>query len=76
MCATISWPRPAHQGARRADEPTRIWNPQRGVTTYPQVYAAYRAPSTYQGQPTVNLAKTIKGYSLGAHFPGRNATHQ
>jgi pyruvate dehydrogenase E1 component len=30
----------------------------------------------HKGQPTVVLAKTIKGYSLGAHFQGRNATHQ
>ncbi|MEP6649702.1 MAG: pyruvate dehydrogenase (acetyl-transferring), homodimeric type, partial [Lapillicoccus sp.] len=30
----------------------------------------------HTGQPTVILAKTIKGYSLGSHFAGRNATHQ
>jgi pyruvate dehydrogenase E1 component len=30
----------------------------------------------HHGQPTVILAKTIKGYGLGAHFAGRNATHQ
>ena len=30
----------------------------------------------HKGQPTVILAKTIKGYTLGAHFQGRNATHQ
>src|SRR5262249_35530794 len=36
----------------------------------------YRAAVDHKGQPTVILAKTIKGYSLGAHFQGRNATHQ
>ncbi|MGH3492629.1 MAG: transketolase-like TK C-terminal-containing protein, partial [Sciscionella sp.] len=30
----------------------------------------------HHGQPTVILAKTIKGYGLGPHFAGRNATHQ
>ena len=30
----------------------------------------------HTGQPTVILAKTIKGYGLGPHFAGRNATHQ
>ena len=30
----------------------------------------------HNGQPTVILAKTIKGYGLGPHFAGRNATHQ
>jgi pyruvate dehydrogenase E1 component len=40
------------------------------------VYAAYAAATEHVGQPTVILAKTIKGYGLGAHFAGRNATHQ
>ncbi|HEY0484734.1 MAG TPA: pyruvate dehydrogenase (acetyl-transferring), homodimeric type, partial [Mycobacteriales bacterium] len=30
----------------------------------------------HTGQPTVILAKTIKGWTLGSHFEGRNATHQ
>ena len=30
----------------------------------------------HKGQPTIILAKTIKGYTLGQHFEGRNATHQ
>jgi pyruvate dehydrogenase E1 component len=53
-----------------------IWNLKRGGHDYRKVYAAYRAAVDHQGQPTVILAKTIKGYSLGAHFQGRNATHQ
>ncbi|MGV0796741.1 pyruvate dehydrogenase (acetyl-transferring), homodimeric type, partial [Mycolicibacterium elephantis] len=53
-----------------------IWNLKRGGHDYRKVYAAYRAAMEHKGQPTVILAKTIKGYSLGAHFQGRNATHQ
>ena len=40
------------------------------------MYAAYRAATEHKGQPTVILAHTIKGYTLGTHFEGRNATHQ
>ena len=40
------------------------------------MYAAYAAAMAHKGQPTVILAKTIKGYTLGKHFEGRNATHQ
>jgi pyruvate dehydrogenase E1 component len=53
-----------------------IWNLKRGGHDYRKVYAAYRAAVDYKGQPTVILAKTIKGYTLGKHFEGRNATHQ
>jgi pyruvate dehydrogenase E1 component len=55
---------------------SEIWNLKRGGHDYRKVYAAYRAATEHKGQPTVILAKTIKGYSLGAHFQGRNATHQ
>jgi pyruvate dehydrogenase E1 component len=53
-----------------------IWSLKRGGHDYRKVYAAYRAAVEHKGQPTVILAKTIKGYSLGRHFQGRNATHQ
>lgn len=52
------------------------WKLKRGGHDYRKVYAAYRAAVEHNGQPTVILAKTIKGYSLGTHFAGRNATHQ
>ncbi|MDQ2851726.1 MAG: pyruvate dehydrogenase (acetyl-transferring), homodimeric type [Actinomycetota bacterium] len=52
------------------------WKLKRGGHDYRKVYAAYRAAMAHHGQPTVILAKTIKGYSLGTHFAGRNATHQ
>lgn len=53
-----------------------IWNLARGGHDYRKVYAAYRAAMEHTGQPTVILAHTIKGYMLGSHFAGRNATHQ
>jgi pyruvate dehydrogenase E1 component len=52
------------------------WDLKRGGHDYRKVYAAYQAAMQHTGQPTVILAKTIKGYSLGQHFAGRNATHQ
>ncbi len=53
-----------------------VWSLQRGGHDYHKVYAAYRAATEHTGQPTVVLAKTIKGYTLGSHFEARNATHQ
>ncbi|SHK23738.1 pyruvate dehydrogenase E1 component [Pseudonocardia thermophila] len=53
-----------------------IWNLKRGGHDYRKVYAAYAAAMEHHGQPTVILAKTIKGYGLGKSFAGRNATHQ
>jgi pyruvate dehydrogenase E1 component len=53
-----------------------IWNLKRGGHDYRKVFAAYKAAQEHNGQPTVILAKTIKGYGLGPHFAGRNATHQ
>ncbi len=53
-----------------------IWALKRGGHDYRKVYAAYKAAREHTGQPTVILAHTIKGYALGSHFAGRNATHQ
>ena len=52
------------------------WKLKRGGHDYHKVYAAYKAAMEHNGQPTVILVKTIKGYTLGSHFSGRNATHQ
>lgn len=54
----------------------QIWRLQRGGHDYHKVYAAYARALAHQGQPTVILAKTIKGWTLGSSFEGRNATHQ
>jgi pyruvate dehydrogenase E1 component len=53
-----------------------IWQLKRGGHDYRKVYAAYTAAMEHHGQPTVILAKTVKGYGLGPAFEGRNATHQ
>ena len=41
-----------------------------------KIYAAFRAAVEHKGQPTVVLARTIKGYGLGEAGEGRNVTHQ
>ena len=53
-----------------------IWGLKRGGHDYRKLYAAYKSAVEHKGQPTVILAKTIKGFSLGKSFEGRNATHQ
>ncbi len=47
----------------------------RGGHDYRKVYAAFKAATEHVGQPTVILAKTIKGWTIDA-LEGRNATHQ
>ena len=56
----------------------QIWGLKRGGHDYQKVYAAYHAATAGNttGRPTVILAKTVKGYGLGANFEARNATHQ
>lgn len=54
----------------------QIWQLRRGGHDYRKVYAAFKSAMEHKGQPTVILAKTVKGYGLGPHFEGRNATHQ
>jgi pyruvate dehydrogenase E1 component len=53
-----------------------LWNLKRGGHDYRKVYAAFKAALEHKGQPTVIIAKTVKGYGLGPSFEGRNATHQ
>ncbi len=49
---------------------------RRGGHDPAKVYAAYAAAVAHRGAPTVVLAKTIKGYGLGATAEGRNISHQ
>ena len=53
-----------------------IWALKRGGHDYRKIYAAYKAAMEHDGQPTVILAQTVKGYGLGPSFAGRNSTHQ
>ncbi len=67
-------PRLRHMVAHLSDEELR--DLPRGGHDYEKVYAAYKAAVENVGSPTVILAKTIKGWTLGEGFEGRNATHQ
>jgi pyruvate dehydrogenase E1 component len=55
---------------------TQVRNLSRGGHDYRKVYAAFKAATEHVGQPTVILAHTIKGWTLGPDFEARNATHQ
>jgi pyruvate dehydrogenase E1 component len=51
-------------------------NLPRGGHDYRKLYAAYKAAVETTGQPTVILAKTVKGWTLGPEIEARNSTHQ
>ena len=53
-----------------------IWRLNRGGHDPHKMYAAYAAAMKHKGQPTVILAKTIKGYGMGESGEGQNITHQ
>ncbi len=53
-----------------------IWRLNRGGHDPHKVYAAYHAAVNHKGQPTVILAKTVKGYGMGEAGEGQNTTHQ
>ncbi len=53
-----------------------IWRLNRGGHDPHKIYAAYSAAMKHQGQPTVILAKTVKGYGMGEAGEGQNITHQ
>ena len=52
-----------------------IWRLNRGGHDPIKVYAAYAAAMRHTGQPTVILAKTVKGYGMGEAGEGQNITH-
>jgi pyruvate dehydrogenase E1 component len=53
-----------------------IWRLQRGGHDPQKIYAAYAAAVAHEGQPTVILAKTVKGYGLGKAGESINIAHQ
>ncbi|MDP2794461.1 MAG: pyruvate dehydrogenase (acetyl-transferring), homodimeric type [Sulfurisoma sp.] len=53
-----------------------IWRLNRGGHDPHKVYAAYQTAVNHAGQPTVILAKTIKGYGMGESGEAQNITHQ
>jgi pyruvate dehydrogenase E1 component len=67
-------PRTAAMVANWSNE--QIWGLKRGGHDYRKLFAAYTAAMEPNGKPTVILAKTVKGWTLGSTFEGRNSTHQ
>jgi pyruvate dehydrogenase E1 component len=53
-----------------------IWHLNRGGHDPQKIYAAYAAAVKHEDQPTVILAKTVKGYGMGEAGEGQNITHQ
>ncbi len=53
-----------------------LQNLRRGGHDYRKLYSAYKLATEHTGAPTVILAKTVKGWSLGEGFLGKNVTHQ
>jgi pyruvate dehydrogenase E1 component len=53
-----------------------IWRLNRGGHDPHKVYAAYAAATSHKGQPSIVLAKTVKGYGMGDAGEGKNITHQ
>ncbi|MFA7669338.1 MAG: pyruvate dehydrogenase (acetyl-transferring), homodimeric type [Burkholderiaceae bacterium] len=60
--------------SRMSDED--VWRLNRGGHDPYKVYAAFNAAANHEGQPTVILAKTIKGYGMGQVGQAKNPTHQ
>ena len=60
--------------ARMTDED--IWRLNRGGHDPHKIYAAFKRATEHTGQPTVILAKTIKGFGMGKVAEGRNTAHQ
>ncbi|MEE8485429.1 MAG: pyruvate dehydrogenase (acetyl-transferring), homodimeric type [Acidimicrobiia bacterium] len=52
-----------------------IWDLRRGGLDHRKIYSAYLSATRLEGAPTVILAKTIKGWTLGPDVAGKNATH-
>ena len=67
-------PRTAAMVANWSNE--QIWGLKRGGHDYRKLFAAYTAAMEPNGKPTVILAKTVKCWTLGSTFEGRNSTHQ
>ena len=53
-----------------------IWHLNRGGHDSQKVYNAYAAAMAHKGQPTVILAKTVKGFKMGRYGESQNITHQ
>ena len=68
------YPETAAMVAHMSDD--EIWRLNRGGHDPRKVYAAYHAAVRHQGQPTIILAKTVKGFGMGTAGEGQNVAHQ
>jgi pyruvate dehydrogenase E1 component len=68
------YPETAEMVANMSDD--EIWRLNRGGHDPRKVYAAYHAAVRHQGQPTIILAKTVKGFGMGTAGEGQNVAHQ
>ncbi len=67
-------PRTLEMVAHMTDD--QIWNLRRGGHDAQKVYAAFDAAVKHEGQPTLLLIKTVKGFGMGAIGEGKNTVHQ
>jgi len=67
-------PETAAMVANMSDE--QVWRLNRGGHDHRKIYAAYDAAVRHTGQPTIILAKTVKGFGLGEAGEGQNIAHQ
>jgi pyruvate dehydrogenase E1 component len=68
------FPETAAMVANMSDD--EIWRLNRGGHDSRKVYAAYDNAVNHKGQPTIILAKTVKGFGMGAAGEGQNVAHQ
>ena len=67
-------PRTLELVSKMSDED--IWALRRGGHDAQKVYAAFHRAYHHEGQPTVLLVKTVKGYGMGKAGEGKNTAHQ
>ncbi len=67
-------PETAEMVANMSNE--EVWRLNRGGHDHRKIYAAYDAATRHTGQPTIILAKTVKGFGLGEAGEGQNVAHQ
>jgi pyruvate dehydrogenase E1 component len=67
-------PRTLEMVAKMSDD--EVFGLRRGGHDAAKVYAAFHAANSHQGQPTVLLVKTVKGWGMGKAGEGKNTAHQ
>jgi deoxyxylulose-5-phosphate synthase len=76
MCASTSSTRPSCARWWPTGPTTQVWNLNRGGHDIFKIFTAYKAANEHKGQPTLILAKTIKGFGMGQAGEAMNISHQ